>query len=98
MFYKNDFKQPTFQPRFDYNKNLGQLRKGKAIKRNLEPEVIIKHESDDEDEDVKRPFIVKWFYNFCENTSIHGIKFVGQTELHWSERCMTIFIFRCRLI
>ena len=90
MHRQSEFKQPPFQPRFDYGKSLGQLRKSRKLKTKYEPEVVIKHESDDDDTDDKQPFIIKWFYNFCENTSIHGVKYLGQSELHWSERCLKI--------
>lgn len=85
MYYQNDFKLPPFQPRFDYQKSLGQLRHSRRIKKKLEPEIIIKHESEENDEEKSR-FFNKWFYNYCDNTSIHGVKYIGQSELHWSER------------
>lgn len=86
MYTQSEFKQLPFQPRFDYGRSLGQLRKSRKLKRKLESEVIIKHESDDDDANDKQTFIFKWFCNFCENTSIHGVKYLGQSELHWSER------------
>lgn len=85
MYSQSEFKSLPFQPRFDYGRSLGQLRKSRKVKIKPEPEVIIKHESDDDDANDKQ-IILKWFYNFCENTSIHGVKYLGQSELHWSER------------
>ena len=92
MYSQSEFKQLPFQPRFDYGRSLGQLRKSRKVKKKLEPEVIIRHEKDDdEDANDKQTFITKWFYNFCENTSIHGVKYLGQSELHWSERFQKLF-------
>lgn len=95
MLYQSDFKPPPFQPRFDYQKSLSQLRKGKIInKKHLQPEVILKHESDDDDDaESKSQFLKKWFYSFCENTSIHGVKYIGQSDLHWTERLCFCYNF-----
>lgn len=87
MFYQSNIRPPPFQPRFDYGRSLGQLRNTKPVRKKLEPEVIIQHDSDDDEDGQENvPFIVKWFYNYCENTTIHGVKYLGQSELHWTER------------
>ncbi|KAG5683041.1 hypothetical protein PVAND_012348 [Polypedilum vanderplanki] len=82
MYYQSDYK---FQPRLDYNKNLSNLRRGgrKLNKKHLEPDVIIKHESDEEEVSNE---IFECFISFTQNTSMHGVKFIGQSELHWTER------------
>lgn len=91
MFYQGDFKQPPFQPRFDYGRSIGQLRKTKRVRNRLEPDIIIKHDSDDEDDGENKSFVAKWFCNFCENTSIHGVKYLGLVDLHWTERYEWLF-------
>jgi hypothetical protein len=84
--YQSDFKS---RPRIDYNRSLSELRRGgrKLRKSHLEPEVIINHGKEEEGEEEEEQSVWKWFQNFAENTSIHGVKFTGQTDLHWSERC-----------
>jgi hypothetical protein len=87
MYYQSDFK--IFQPKFDYQRSLERLRHNRGVlKKKPEPEIIIKHAHDDEvdDDDEKPQFLVKCFYDFCENTSIHGVRYIGDTQMHWFER------------
>lgn len=34
----------------------------------------------------KRSFWTELFASYSENTSVHGIRYIGQHELHWSKR------------
>jgi hypothetical protein len=88
MFYKNEFATAPFQPRFGYRRSLGQLRQTKKFKKKLEPEVTLTHSDEKEAENggERFKFLHKWMLNFCDNTSIHGVKYIGQSELHWFER------------
>lgn len=86
MIYQKDFNTfpARFQPRYDYQRSFGKLRKslvkvkvtspsGKNVKTDL---------SDDKEPNVFQT----WFLDFCGNTSVHGMKFIGQSNLHWTER------------
>lgn len=85
MFYQSDFRTlpARFQPpRYDYRRSLKQLRKS---------EVDLNGKSEENDEKVQvdeKPLtaLQTWFLDFCGNTSLHGMKFIGQTTLHWTER------------
>ena len=84
MMYESDFRTIPFrfQPRYDYRRDLGSLRKSQAkINAIFPPET----ENDKASGDTKMTFY-KWWINFCDNSSIHGLRYIGQESLHWSER------------
>lgn len=80
MFYHSDYKINQFLPRYK-RRSLGELNKKLKIKIK-KPETKISDNDDDQSEGI----LLKYILSFCENTSIHGVKYVGQ-ELHWFERC-----------
>lgn len=84
MFYQSDFQtHPVrFQPRFDFHKSSKALRKRQKK--------IIDVSSTEKDLNVvqvkEANVFFKLFYTFCHNTSVHGMKYLGLTTLHWSKR------------
>lgn len=34
----------------------------------------------------KKSIALSFWQRYCENTSIHGIKYISMSDLHWSER------------
>lgn len=86
MFYQSDYKINQFLPRYK-RRSLGELKKKLKIK---------KTEVKNPENDLNEGILLKYILSFCENTSIHGVKFVGQ-DLHWFERCesqkISIIIF-----
>lgn len=86
MIYQSDFRTlpARFQPRYDSRRNFGNLRKSLVKINVISPSgKAVKSQSDDEE---PTNYVQKWFLNFCDNTSVHGMKYIGQTGLHWSER------------
>lgn len=79
MFYQSDYKINQFLPRYK-RRSLRELKKKMKFK--LKKPVAIKDKETKIDDDI----LLKYILSFCENTSIHGVKYVGQ-ELHWIERC-----------
>ena len=77
MFYQSDYKMNQFMPRYK-RRSLRELQKKLKIKK---PEVKNSEIDDSESEGI----LFKYILSFCENTSIHGVKYVGQ-DLHWFER------------
>ena len=82
MMFESDFRTIPyrFQPRHDYRKGLESLRK-----RQVKINTISPSKKKENNEDTKVTFY-KWWINFCDNSSIHGLKYIGQENLHWSER------------
>lgn len=74
-----------FPPRYNVHRSFSHWH-SKRIKINVVTPSgkITKAENSDDDEQPK--FLVKWFMNFCDNTSVHGMKFIGKSTMHWSER------------
>ena len=86
MIYQSDYSTfPVhFQPRYDYRRS---FRKSKSeAKINFVAPLSKIDESEEDIDDQKSSDFKSWFLDFCENTSIHGVKFIGQPGLHWSER------------
>lgn len=84
MLYESDFR--PFRPKFrSYNVTTAALQR--RFKNQVNVNVVPKNEStSDEEETEKQGFWTAWFVNFCQNTSVHGIRYIGDRELHWSER------------
>lgn len=82
MFYQSDFRTlpARFQPRYDYRRSIKKLRKSEV---DLNGKTQENEAADDE-----KPLtaLQTWFLDFCGNTSLHGMKFIGLTTLHWTER------------
>lgn len=79
MFYQSDYKINQFLPRYK-RRSLRELKKKMKFK--LKKPGAIEDKETKIDDDI----LLKYILSFCENTSIHGVKYVGQ-ELHWIERC-----------
>lgn len=79
MFYPNDFKSGNFSfpPRYDARKGIAYVRRNKN---NLDRNSV---SSDDKSEVSKCRKLVN---DFCQNTSIHGVKFIIMESFHWTER------------
>lgn len=86
MFYQSDFRTlpARFQPRYDYRRSFGNLRKSQVKVNVITPSGKVTKDEIAEEEDAN--FLRKWFFNFCDNTSVHGMKYIGQMNLHWTER------------
>lgn len=82
MIYERDFQTiPRFRPRYDYRRSFG---KKNDVKINvISPSGNVKAEESVED---PKSSLYKWWLNFCENSSIHGLRYIGQESLHWFER------------
>lgn len=85
MFYPSDFKTfSPFQPRFNYKRSVNFARKKPIRIDQIAPE------NGEIEEDSKQSVccetFIKWFENFCANTSIHGMKFIGNQNLHLIDR------------
>lgn len=84
MFYQNDFLSlpARFQPRFNAQKSFRGIKrlqmKPKGI---LQPSKVTLNGSKEEPN-----FVEQWFVEFCNNTSVHGMKYMGQKNFHWSEK------------
>lgn len=96
MFYPSDFKtSSSFQPRFGYKKSVKFVRQKPwridqvtPINEKIEP----KSESTKDDSIFKTVSV--WFGQFSENTSIHGMKFIGNRDLHLIDRIFwSILVF-----
>jgi hypothetical protein len=82
MLYESDFRSipDRYRPRYDYRKSFGK----NDVKINvISPSGRVVKEETIED---SKTVIAKWWLNFCDNSSIHGLKYIGQESLHWSER------------
>lgn len=53
------------------------VKKLKIIQENVKPNVV-------KSVQVLRNF----FIEFCDNCSIHGIRYISERGIHWSERCL----------
>lgn len=92
MFYQSDYKISQFLPARYKRRSLGELRK-KLNKKKIETEVNFTDTT--MNSGVSENFISKYFLSFCENTTVHGIKYIGQ-DLHWFER-LNIFTLNLSL-
>lgn len=83
MFYQSDFRTlpARFQPRHDNRQSLRKLRNSKVV--DIDENEREKGEREDE---KSLTALQVWFLDLCGNTSVHGMKFIGQTSLHWTER------------
>jgi acid-sensing ion channel, other len=92
MLYQKDFLTlpARFNPRYDYRRNFRNFRKS-DVKINVITPSGKTVEPLPTDEQPR--MLNKWFLNFCDNTSVHGMKFIGKSELHWAERAIwSIFV------
>lgn len=86
MYYQSDFQTfpVRFQSRYDNRRNVGEKRKSRVKIHVVAPSVKT---AKSQSEVKERPnFVQKWFTNLCENTSVHGLKYIGQAGVHWTER------------
>lgn len=83
MFYESDFRAlpSRFQPRYDYRRSFTRFKGKHNVKVN-----VISPSGKTVTTEVQRNMLHKWFLDFCNDTSVHGMKYIGQTNLHWSER------------
>ena len=84
MYYQTDFRSVhvPFHPNFIQHKVFGRFRKNRKGK-------VSPLESTKENKKNKgqsEHFIERWFSSFCDNTSVHGMKYIGQKNFHWSEK------------
>ena len=86
MIYESDFR--PFRPKFrSYNVTSSAMQRRFKNRVNVNVNSLMKNESSGADEESeKQGFWTAWFVNFCQNTSVHGIRYIGDRELHWSER------------
>lgn len=86
MLYESDFK--PFRPKFrSYNVTTAALQRRFKNRVNINGVAVSNNENTGVEDDVeKQGFWTAWFVNFCQNTSVHGIRYIGNRELHWSER------------
>lgn len=82
MFYRSDFKTVNFKPKFSRN-TLNDFRIKQKSNRNTNrmQNNLACNSSENDEENL----ILKTLKSFADNTTIHGIKFIG-LELHWIER------------
>lgn len=82
MFYQSDFRTlpARFQTRYDYQRSFKALRR-----RKLNSVAPLEKESKDEEVEKTNEYLELWF-SFCNNTSVHGMKYLGQLKLNWTER------------
>lgn len=88
MFYESDFRTlpSRFPPRYDNRKSFRNWRKSGVKINVISPSgESVKNSSEDE-KAKKANFLQELFSDFSENTSIHGVKFIGQKSFHWTER------------
>ena len=86
MLYESDFK--SFRPQFrSHNVTTVSLQR-RLRNRGIVNVISVPENGNDgdENESEKQGFWTSWFVNFCQNTSVHGIRYIGGRELHWSER------------
>jgi hypothetical protein len=84
MFYNSDFRTlpARFHPRFDNKTSFGSL-KTSQMKTDVVPRSEKTLDKTVKNEITGNPknILHKWFINFCENSSVHGLKYIGQIDL-----------------
>lgn len=80
MLYQSDFRSlpARFQPRFNVQKSLRGLK--------MKPKEVTALKSIKKVSKNEPHFVEQWFVEFCNNTSVHGMKYMGQKNFHWSEK------------
>lgn len=88
MFYHSDFEKPTDSVENLKNKNYRlyleqQNRRVHSRSHGNSSEnsnVILDNEI------CEKSIILSYWRRYCEHSSIHGIKYISMSDLHWSER------------
>lgn len=81
MFYKTDFK-----PKFDAVNKFKVRYYKNYVEQNTQRFNNNRLNDSREKKSFKKSLVLSFWQRYCENTSIHGIKYISMTDLHWSER------------
>lgn len=95
MIYNSDSRTlpARFHPRFDYRRSIRRRHESETKVNVISP---LGEVQDSEEQDFSD--LQSWFMNFCSNTSVHGVKFIGQTSLHWTERLFWCILVLCAIL